>query len=148
MCLHEWKRGERDLSRFPSLLLSLAHMCARKGEGEISSPLLLLSLISSCARVCGREREELFSPYPLSLATETIYVAHLLHVVLFFLLSSHLSLFSLSCASLYCSPSHPPLRSGGRKNLIFFSPSFSRARSLSLLPPLCSSPRICRSSMR
>ena len=71
-----------------------------------------------------------YSPSILSLAMEMISAAHLLHIVLFFLLSSHLFLFSLFCASLYCSPSYPPLRVGEQKNLFFFHPPFSQAPSL------------------
>ena len=104
-----------------------------KEEREISSPFLLLSFVSSCVRVCAPEGEELFSPYPLSLERWKPFPLHASFThVLFLLLSSHLSLFSLSYVSLYYSPSHPPLRPRGQKKPFFLCLPFALSLSLSL----------------
>ena len=126
------ERVEKEIFLLPSLLLSHTHVCARNGEGDISSPLSSLSL--------ARRKPFLSRTSFLFLARWKFYVTRRL---LLRALSSPLPLcryfFSISPLSLSFLPS-------STSNSLFFSLSRLLSpyatidlslspKSLSLLPP-------------
>ena len=133
---YQHERVEKEISLLPSLLLSPMHACERKGEGEISSPILSISRDENHFRCVP--------PFFFSFSRNVNFLSHICYRVCLVFSSPSLPLFlSLSPLSNFISSLPlPPLVS------LFLSLDLSPYPAIDLplslkSHPLLSSPFVC-----